>query len=820
MVRAAGSALIFVLVIAMAIPLSPATGRGAEAAAPPLQPATPEQVQKAIERGIEYLYATQKDGNWEPTQSPNSIPTSTSGAQWTGITALVTYTLLSTGANTRDPRLQEAISFLKKNPTQGVYALGVRCQLWGMLSTSDDVKAIARKEFQLLLQSVRTTGEGAGLHGYLVEPSDYYDHSASQYAALGVWGATNSVLDLGLAPKYWDTSERSWRAHQNADGSWSYRYTPNTGQSMTMTAAAVGTLYMAQDVLRGSKGGQCNGNVQDDQIERGIKWMSDNFKTATEGHGNDGYHLAFYALYGMERIGMASGRRYFGKFDWFQYGASAIVHSQNERGEWNNVIDTCFAILFLVHGRQPVAMNKLQYEIDFGPPPATQPVEEEAVDPQAAKDPKKPGARPVAKKPAGDKANSGKPADPQPTTEPIPWPPPTNWNQRPRDVANLTHWIGKQTERELNWQVVHLNVPIDELHDSQILYMAGNQTLKFPDEEIAKLRQFVEEGGLILGNADCGSKEFAASFQQLGKQLFPGYDWRELPANHTIYTEEQFPRSRWRNPPSVLGLSNGVRELMLLIPQADPARTWQTNTYGGKEEASQLGSNIFLYSAERQNLRFKGVTHIVRRNFGITQATPMKLARLKYDGNWDPEPGGWTRLSSVLFNNDQIDLQVEPVTMGEGKLDAAVYKVAHLTGTGPIKLNEKAKAELRTFLENRGTLVIDAAGGNAEFATAIEKELESIVPGAKAPFTAIPPAHPAYAKVTQPLVRKYAMSRFGKSTAPLPAGIERGRRMGVFYSKLDLSAGLVGQPIDGITGYEPETATQIVSGIIRYAARK
>ena len=35
-----------------------------------------------------------------------------------------------------------------------------------------------------------------------------------------------------------------------------------------------------------------------------------------------------------------------------------------------------------------------------------------------------------------------------------------HWNQRPRDVANIARWIGRETERELNWQTVNLSASI------------------------------------------------------------------------------------------------------------------------------------------------------------------------------------------------------------------------------------------------------------------------------------------------------------------------------------------------------------------------
>ena len=97
-----------------------------------------------------------------------------------------------------------------------------------------------------------------------------------------------------------------------------------------------------------------------------------------------------------------------------------------------------------------------------------------------------------------------------------------HWNQRPRDVANVARWTGRQIERELNWQIVNLDAPVDDLHDAPILYIAGNQKLDFSDEQEAKLKQFVEQGGLILGNADCGSANFVERrSRRWATRLFP-----------------------------------------------------------------------------------------------------------------------------------------------------------------------------------------------------------------------------------------------------------------------------------------------------------
>ena len=73
-----------------------------------------------------------------------------------------------------------------------------------------------------------------------------------------------------------------------------------------------------------------------------------------------------------------------------------------------------------------------------------------------------------------------------------------NWNQRPRDASQVTKFIGVQIERKLNWQIVNLQAPVDELHDAPILYISGNKPLTFDQAEKEKLRAYIEEirGGI------------------------------------------------------------------------------------------------------------------------------------------------------------------------------------------------------------------------------------------------------------------------------------------------------------------------------------
>ncbi|WP_428940416.1 DUF4159 domain-containing protein [Fontivita pretiosa] len=726
----------------------------------------PQRIDAAIARARDFLYKQQKDDNWESEDNFDNKH----GDQKTGQTALVVYTLLAAGESPQDPRIVKAVEYLKKTQTSGVYALGMRCQVWLHLPQTPETQRLMEHDAKVLLNAVITQGEGRGFYAY--NPTHKaWSHSRAQYAVLGLWAAAQSGIEIPSS--YWRMVEQAWIEQQDPSGGWSYYARPDGQYPLTpgMTAVGVATLFITQEFLRANDAALTGGGeraIGNPAIERGMRWLIDNFdKVASDQRYTRDF--PYSTIYAIERVGVASGLKYFGQIDWYEKGANWLLSKQYNNGAWpsefGNVPSTCFAVLFLSRGRAPVAINKLDYTL----PDQT----------------------------------------PQKSAPP--------WNQRPRDVPNLTRFIAQQIEQDLKWQIVSLAAPFQDWLDAPILLMCGRTAIELDEPARQKIRHFIESGGLVLGNADGGSREFAASFTSLGQQLFAGYEFRELPADHVIYTNQPFSRGNWKTKPAVLGLSNGVRELMLLIPQADCSRRWQFRRVAGYEEHWQLPANIFLYCTDPKDLKTRGHSPIVARDPSIRAVRSIRLARLKYAGNWDPEPGGWRRLADLLHNRNRIDLRVEPVELPGGSLEG--FEFAHLTGTEPIVLDDRARAMLRGFADRGGTIIIDAAGGSSRFVDSVEKELSATFGDAE--LKLLPTNHRIFTSGSAPMkqfaYRRYASRILGElKDQPRLRMIEMNGRAVVFFSREDLSAGLVGQSVDGVIGYEPATATELMSRILMY----
>ena len=803
----------------------------------PASAATPEEISKAIDKGVAYIYAQQKaGGHWESSDKRVGLAHdwgNQQGDTFGGFTALSTYALLAAGESPQDKRLVAAIDFLKHADVVGIYCVGLRAQVWHLLAISPKDRAelaqYVASDTQRILSNVNVSGDNRGLWEYGTGKGNRVDHSVSQYAILGLWALQEAGGRVDV--RYWRIFDDVWRKDQFPDGGWAYNTTPThkdnqPNETTSMTAAGVATLFIIQDNVF-SDLGEHRGNVSNPNIENGLKWISDHFNQVDNN----------YSWYGIERIGVAAGVKYFGTTDWFQAGADHLIASQKPDGHWDasfpgtELSNTCFAVLFLSRGKAPITINKLHYQIS-------------------------------------DK--SGKPTE-------------ADWNERPRDVANLTKWTGAQIESNLNWQVVNLQVKPEELRDAPILYLSGDQELNFTEAEEQTLKTFIEEGGMILANADYSSPAFGDSFQKLGTRLF-GYEFRELPASSPIFTEQAHVKhSRTR----VLAMSNGIREMMVLLVSGDPARVWQSasaNSAMAKSEPFELGANIFLYAVDKNNLEERGQTNVVLPNPGIRNSRTIKVARLKYRGNWDPEPGGWVRLAAIFHNQLHADLDVKTVNLGKGELTAlppsapiarpsadeirklafkrippdqvlategdqaklnallqpkiaevekemdaaaaarlaalAQFRVAHLTGTTTFQLGDDQIEELHKFIDNGGTLIIDCGGGSSQFADSATALLKSLFPdNSNNPMDQyLPPDDPIYTLAGSPIMtvtyRTYAHVVMGNLRTGHIVGITQNRRVAAYFSQEDLSAGLVGQPTDGIIGYTPQSATDIMRNMI------
>ena len=157
--------------------------------------ATPDQIDKAIEKAQKYLLDQQKGGgHWE-----NDEQRVGTGHEWGkmqgdtfgGFTSIATYALIASGVSLNDPKMVAAVDFLKKADVIGIYALGLRCQVWLLLpsTATTNTRALAQEDARKILAGVNMKGFNRGSWDYGNGKGGRLDHSVSQYGILGLWAA-------------------------------------------------------------------------------------------------------------------------------------------------------------------------------------------------------------------------------------------------------------------------------------------------------------------------------------------------------------------------------------------------------------------------------------------------------------------------------------------------------------------------------------------------------------------------------------------------------------------------------------------------------
>jgi hypothetical protein len=693
-------------------------------------------IDEAVKKGVAFLFTTQQaDGSWD-FKGEQKYPT--------GMTALVTLALLEAGVNPQDERLVKALDFMEKTPDTTTYSLGLRASVWEKvyrITPRDKYKKLMEKDVNTLVGATKD-----GSYNYFCnEPKKSTgDHSNSQYGVLGVWAGARGNMEI--PSDYWGLVMKHWIGKQHGDGGWGYNH-DDAQTTPTMATAGLATLFVCYDNLLTDAFIKCDQKELEGglaPIMKGLGWFEKNFEKSLGGGLGYGHGDLPYYLYGVERVGLACGYKYFGQADWYKLSTQKLLSTQAGNGSWNGKWGpdqgTSYCLLFLVRGQHAVLFNKLER--------------------------------------TGD------------------------WNNRPRDLASLTRWITDTFETAVNWQIINLKVPPDQWHDAPILYIAGFKKPEFSSDEIARLREYVYQGGVIFSVTECSGAGFRDGMREVYKQLFPDYELTPAGPNHPIYGTHLPLKGK----PKFHVLSNGVRALAIHCDDDLPL-SWQMQQMTTQKADFEGAFNVYYYVTDKGTIAHRGARSWPLEP-QVQPARTVKLARLKYGAIHNPEPLAMQRLSRLMLAETATKVEViEDVDIT--KLSEVAPQVAHLTGPGAFRLATEEKAALKAFVEAGGTLVLDAAGGSSKFNDSAQTLCRELF-GANA-LKRLSVGSSLYnpqiegvkdVKIETVKYRRVTKSKLGTSEPVLQAYVLDGRPA-VIVSPQDLTLGLVGCQAWAVDGYDP-----------------
>ena len=718
---------------------------------------TNEQVKRAVQRAIAYLRRTQRaNGAWADSGHRG------------GTTALALLGMLHAGVPANDPAVARGLAALDTVNNPATYVVALKAQVYAVLAEEDrQWSAKLQTAADFLTRTQLPTGMWS--YGYrggrtLVGRGD---NSNTQFALLGLHEAAKAGARIPAA--VWQNARRHFTKAQAPDGGWGYQAERRSYGSMT--AAGVASLYIvgqrlhvaASKVFVNGAYPNCGRYQQDVVLAAGLTWLADNFTVRSNPGRGSWLH---YYLYGLERVGMVSGMRNFGRHDWYREGAEFLVATQGQGGSWGRAsYDTVFGLLFLSKGNRPVLIQKLKWK----------------------------GVR-----------------------EP-------SWNRNIHDLENLTAFIDDKFGKRVTWQNTTLELPLRELRISPILFITGHEFPMFTAAEKLKLRAYVESGGTLLAEACCGAQAFAAGFRRFASETFPEYRLRRLDAIHPVFRSYFRLQDRY----DLEGIDVGCRTGVFFSPKALSC-LWELQTIPKFSDlALRLGTNVAAYATGKEMLQDKlDVVELPTRKEGaaVTEVPrgAVRIARLIHKGDYKADIHAEAHLAGLLRDRAKVDVVARGRHLRADDEKLFEYPVVFMTGHFNFKLSDAEIASLRIYLDRGGFLIADACCGRKAFDKSFREMVRRLYPNRA--MEALPANHPIYTgkmgvalgEVRYRRILADELKSRGTTRPPLEAVTVKGRTV-LVYSKYDWSCALEGDNPYSCRGYVDDDGKNLAVNIFLYA---
>ena len=226
----------------------------------------------------------------------------------------------------------------------------------------------------------------------------------------------------------------------------------------------------------------------------------------------------------------------------------------------------------------------------------------------------------------------------------------------------------------MTWQVIDLRrATVDDLLQSPVLYLCGQartrcrRTRPGGEQLAQKLRDYLDRGGFLFAEANCGGRAFDKAFRELMEKVFPEpeYRLRLLDPEHPIWHAEEPVAPEQLRP--LWGIDFGCRTSVVYAPPDPPdaprpslSCLWELSRPGRRRiavDVSRVGSQAQIDAAlvdrdQRAGLRHQpGAAAQGRDSTPVDQGAQERRARPRAAGDRQPaSPGRLQRGARALAN--------------------------------------------------------------------------------------------------------------------------------------------------------------------------
>jgi len=380
-----------------------------------------------------------------------------------------------------------------------------------------------------------------------------------------------------------------------------------------------------------------------------------------------------------------------------------------------------------------------------------------------------------------------------------------DWNKDPGDAAMLVNLA----DQALGIRYTQKGGPLKAFEPDPaqypIFYYTGSDDFVLSEPEVARLREFVQNGGTIWGDTCFGDPEFFTAFTREMGRVLPGRQWRPLPEDHPLfhcyyrieevsYTKPVPEAPGGKGPPVFFGLDHGDRTAVILS-RYDLSCGWDGHVREGAysvhpADARKLGVNMIAYALAMFPLAQYQSAAKVYYEDQEHAGGEFVFAQARLTDNWDTQTNSIANLLKFVASSTTTEVKFQRRAVDLTADELLDYPFLYLTGLYDFELSEAQVQALRRYLNSGGFLLASPASGRRQFDRAFRREMARVLPDHK--MEMLPADHPVYGILNQLERVRYSdyVESLGETPPALPLeGIQIGGTTAVIYCSYGLGGG-------------------------------
>lgn len=180
-----------------------------------------------------------------------------------------------------------------------------------------------------------------------------------------------------------------------------------------------------------------------------------------------------------------------------------------------------------------------------------------------------------------------------------------DWYNDPSAEVNLLKFVRDNTSINVEPTYEFVEVNSEQLFTYPMIFLTGHGNIVFTDNEVKRLRTYLENGGFLYADDDYGMDR---AFRREMKKVFPAQEFVELPFSHGIYHAQfDFPNGppktheHDKKTPQGFGLFHNGRLVVYYTYETNPSDGWadaevHDDPPEKRLEALQFGTNIIVWA--------------------------------------------------------------------------------------------------------------------------------------------------------------------------------------------------------------------------------